>query len=272
MLLFRYMKQEKIKLPSKIENLLNEKSFTVDDVGLSGSAVHIYDDCVLKIQPFSVETDNEYNLLQFFSQRDLSPRVIAREVVDGVDFLLMEKCRGAMLCDSEYLSDPRKLVEIASSVLHDLWKFDVATCPVDTTLARKIKLAEYNVTHGLVDLDNVNPSTFGVNGRFANPEKLLSWLIDNQPREELVITHGDFCLPNVFFDGKHAKIIDVGRGGVADKYQDIALLYRSLRDNLRGEYGGAYFGELDEEMFFSILGIIPDWDKIDYYILLDELF
>ena len=69
-----------------------------------------------------------------------------------------------------------------------------------------------------------------------------------------------------------AKLIDVGRGGVADKYQDIALLYRSLSDNLSGCYGGKYFGELDKDMFFSVLNITPDWDKIDYYIMLDELF
>ena len=268
----KYMNTEIIKLPSKIAILLNEKSYAVDNIGLSASTVRIYDDCVLKIQPFSAETDNEYKLLQFFSQRDLSPRVIAREVVDGVDFLLMEKCRGAMLCDAKFLREPRKLIEIATSVLHTLWKIDISTCPVDMTLATKLRQAEYNVTHGLVDLDNVNPSTFGVNGRFANPDKLLLWLIDNQPREDLAVTHGDFCLPNVFFDGKRAKIIDVGRGGVADKYQDISLLYRSLKDNLAGGYGGAYFGELDEKTFFSVLGITPNWDKIDYYILLDELF
>ena len=266
------MKIENIKLPSNISALLKEKSYTLDDVGLSGSTVRVYDDCVLKIQALSAETDNEYKLLQFFSQRNLSPRVIAREVVDGVDCLLMEKCSGSMLCDGEFLREPSKLLEIASNVFHELWNIDVSLCPVDMRLCYKIKQAEFNVTHNLVDLDNVNPSTFGANGRFANPEKLLAWLIDNQPREDLAVTHGDFCLPNVFFDGKRAQIIDVGRGGVADKYQDVALLYRSLRGNLGGRYGGAYFGELDEKMFFSTLGINPDWDKIDYYILLDELF
>ena len=265
------MKLEKIQLPKNIAGHLKHKSFTVDSVGLSGSAVHIYDDSVLKIQAFSTETDNEYKLLKYFSERNLAPRVIAREVVDGVDFLLMEKCHGAMLCDIKFLSNPRRLLEIASGVLHTLWRLDVSTCPVDMRLENKLKFAEYNVVHNLVDLDNVDPSTFGKSGRFANPEKLLSWLKDNQPRQDLSVTHGDFCLPNVFFDGS-AKVIDVGRGGVADKYHDVALLYRSLRDNLRGCYGGAYFGELDGETFFSALGITADWDKIDYYILLDELF
>ena len=266
------MDSKKIILPSNIEASLRGKSYDVNDVGMSGSAVRVYDDAVLKIQSFSVETDNEYKLLQFFSRQNLAPQVIAREVVDGVDYLLMEKCRGVMLCDSEFLCNPNRLVEIASGVLHNLWKMDVSLCPVDMTLANKLKLAEYNVTNNLVDLNNVDPTTFGANGRFADPEHLLHWLIDNKPREDLAVTHGDFCLPNVFVDGKRAKIIDVGRGGVADKYQDLALFYRSLRDNLRGCYGGKYFGELNEKMFFSTLGITPNLDKIDYYKLLDELF
>ena len=264
--------QNIVNLPSQIAKLLANKTYTSNGVGMSNAAVRVYDGSVLKIQPFSTETDNEHKLLQFLSQRNLAPQVIAREVVDGTDFLLMERCRGKMLCDSNLLRQPTKIAEIASQVLHALWNTDVTACPVDMTLHNKLKLAEHNVTHGLVDLGNVNPSTFGANGRFANPEHLLKWLTDNQPREELVVTHGDFCLPNVFYDGVSAKVIDVGRGGIADRYQDVALLYRSLRDNLMGHYGGEYFGELDERMFFSVLGITPDWDKIDYYILLDELF
>ena len=266
------MKQSEISLPSSILVKLKEESYAIDDVGMSASAVRIYGDSVLKIQPCSAEADNEYKLLQFFSERSLAPRVIAREVVDGVDYLLMAKCRGKMLCNAEFLGEPNKLLEIASNVLHSLWAIDTSLCPVDMTLSNKLKRAEYNVTHGLVDLNNVDPSTFGANGRFVNPDKLLAWLVDNKPCEDLTVTHGDFCLPNVFFDGKRTKIIDVGRGGVADKYQDIALLYRSTRDNLRGCYGGKCFGELDEKAFFSAIGITPDWDKIDYYMLLDELF
>ena len=266
------MKQSESYLPSSISVLLEEKSYAVDSVGLSGSAVRVYDDHVLKIQPFSTETDNEFKLLQFFAERSLAPNVVAREVVDCVDYLLMEKCRGKMLCDAEFLRKPSKLFEIASDVLHSLWPIDVSLCPVDMTLANKLKLAEYNVTHGLVDLNNVDPSTFGANGRFASPDRLLAWLIDNQPREDLAVTHGDFCLPNVIFDGTRSQIIDVGRGGVSDKYQDIALLYRSTRDNLLGCYGGKNYGKLDKKAFFSALGITPDWDKIDYYMLLDELF
>ena len=260
-----------IKLPQNIAKLLGNQTYTLDEIGLSKATVRMYDNAVLKIQPHSIASDNEYQMLRFLSQHNLSPDVFAREVVDGTDFLLMERCRGKMLCDREFLLNPRKLIQIASDVLRDMSSIDISNCPTNITLSVKLKLAEYNVTNNLVDVANVQPDTFGANGRFKNPEKLLQWLYANKPNEKLVVTHGDFCLPNILWNGTSAKVIDVVWSGVGDRYQDIALLYRSLRDNLNGGYG-TYYGELDEDMFFSILGIKPDWDKIDYYIMLDELF
>jgi kanamycin kinase/aminoglycoside 3'-phosphotransferase-3 len=60
--------------------------------------------------------------------------------------------------------------------------------------------------------------------------------------------------------------------GIADKYQDIALCCRSLKKNLAGAYGGSVRGEIDDKLLFDNLGIAPDYEKIRYYILLDELF
>ena len=47
---------------------------------------------------------------------------------------------------------------------------------------------------------------------------------------------------------------------------------RSLKSNFGGVYNGRRRGDFNENMLFEALGIIPDWDKIRYYILLDELF
>ncbi|MBQ5323467.1 MAG: hypothetical protein J6J07_08525, partial [Oscillospiraceae bacterium] len=63
-----------------------------------------------------------------------------------------------------------------------------------------------------------------------------------------------------------------GRMGIADRYQDIALCYRSLHHNFSGIYGGKPYSGYDESMLFEALGIKPDFEKIRYYILLDELF
>ena len=56
--------------------------------------------------------------------------------------------------------------------------------------------------------------------------------MNNQPKEELVFTHGDYCLPNSFIkDNKTVGFIDLGNAGIADKWQDLALCIRSLEHN-----------------------------------------
>ncbi len=73
-------------------------------------------------------------------------------------------------------------------------------------------------------------------------------------------------------DGKISGFLDLGKAGLADRYQDIALCYRSLQNNCSGAYGGKSYPAFDPDLLFEELGIQPDWEKIKYYILLDELF
>ena len=59
----------------------------------------------------------------------------------------------------------------------------------------------------------------------------------NRPEEDIVLTHGDFCLPNVFVkDGAISGFIDLGKMGPADRWQDIAIAIRSLEHNFNGKY------------------------------------
>ncbi|MGN0203975.1 MAG: phosphotransferase [Coprococcus sp.] len=121
-------------------------------------------------------------------------------------------------------------------------------------------------------MEHVEPDTFGKNG-FASPEELYGWLMEHQPKEELTLSHGDFCLPNIFFEGQRlAGFIDLGRMGLADKWQDIALCYRSLLHNYDGIYNGKKYEGFEPGMLFEKLEIEPDWEKIRFYLLLDELF
>lgn len=142
----------------------------------------------------------------------------------------------------------------------------------DWSLKNKLAEARYNVENRLVDMDNVEPNTFGECG-FHNPEALLQWLYENQPEEELVLSHGDYCLPNVFFQNNEVSgYIDFGKTGIADKWCDIALCYRSLSHNYSGRYHGQAYSGFDDLLLFKELGIDPNWEKVRYYILLDELF
>lgn len=259
-------------LPEKISSLIAGETYRLDGIGMSESSILLFDDKVLKIGVHNEESDNECRMMNYLQGKLPVPAVYAYETADGRAYLLMSRCAGRMACDDAYMRQPEVQCKMLADGLRKLWSVDVSDCPSDVSLPRKLNQAEYNVINGLVDLDNVEPDTFGEGG-FRDPADLLRWLYQNMPEEEPVLSHGDFCLPNVF--GSHEKVtgyIDLGKTGVADKWCDIALCYRSLSHNYCGRYHGRAYSDFDDQLLFRELGIEPDWDKIRYYILLDELF
>lgn len=261
-----------MNLPAAIQNIIGDSPYQLDDIGMSDSQVLIFDDCVLKIQQESEDARAEQKMMEWLNGKVPVAELLAHEVLDGKSFLLMSRVPGKMSCDLSLINDPERLTDILAEGLRMLWNVDISDCPIDASLDQHLAAAEYNVKNGLVDLDNVEPETFGENG-FKDPADLLSWLKSNRPKEDLVFSHGDFCLPNVFADQNGVcGFIDLGRAGVADRYRDIAICYRSLKSNLHGSYGDHPPVEFDLEKLFHKLGIVPDWEKIRYYILMDELF
>lgn len=157
-----------------------------------------------------------------------------------------------------------------AGALKALWEIDISACPRINGVNEKLTEVKYNIDHGLVDMDRVNSET----GGFMDVHELYRALELNRPAEDTVLSHGDFCLPNIFVEnGRATGYLDWGTGGVADRWQDIALCVRSLGVNLRTrpEY-------CEEElrrytaMLFSELGLEPDGEKMRYYRLLDALF
>ena len=261
-----------MRLPSGIQNMIGTRPYRLDDVGLSGSQVLLFDDMVLKIQPESEESKTEHAIMQWLDGKLPVPQILCHEAENGMSYLLMSHVPGKMSCDLGFINAPDQLTELLAKGLKKLWSVDITDCPCDASLDRHLDAAEYNVKNGLVDLENVEPETFGENG-FHDPEELLAWLKTNRPEEDLVFSHGDYCLPNIFADEQGISgYIDLGRAGVADRYRDIAICYRSLKSNLHGSYGGHPPVEFDCDELFRKLEIMPDWEKIRYYILLDELF
>ena len=261
-----------MNLPERIKKMIGERTYTLDDIGMSDSKVLLFDDMVLKIRPEDTEAQTEREMMRWMRDRLPVPQILCQEVEGGYSFLLMSRVSGKMSCDLAFINEPERLVDILVDGLKMLWSMDISDCPVDASLDRHLAAAEYNVRNGLVDTDDAEPETFGENG-FKDPEDLLQWLKANRPKEDLVLSHGDYCLPNIFANETGISgFIDLGRAGVADRYRDIAICYRSLTSNLHGSYGGHPPVEFDPNTLFERLEIEPDWDKIRYYILMDELF
>ena len=184
----------------------------------------------------------------------------------------MSKIEGKMSCDTEYLEQPHILVQALATGLKMLWEVDVKECPHLRDLDGMLTEARKRVENHLVDVEDAEPTTFGEEG-FQSPQELLEWLEENQPSFEPVLSHGDFYLPNIFLEHNQIKgYIDLGKTGIGDKWNDIALCYRSLKHNFDGTYGGKVYENFNPDMLFEKLGLEPNWEKINYYLLLDELF
>lgn len=258
-------------IPESIKSIIGAERYTLDSTGMSGSGVLLFPDKVLKIQAISQESENEIRAMGWLEGRLCAPKVLAHEYLNGKSYLLMSRAPGQIACDPHYMADPGKLTATLAQALQELWQVDISDCPLSWSLDRKLEAARYNVENDLVDTENVEPDTFGKNG-FKDPQALLQWLMDNRPAEESALSHGDFCLPNIFIKNGQFTFIDLGRTGIADKWCDIALCYRSLKHNYAGKYGGSRCPEYAPSLLFEKLGMAPDWEKIRYYLLLDELF
>lgn len=259
-------------LPENIEKLISGKVPEANNVGYSDASVYVLEDMVLKIEKISDNSDSTVEVMKWLEGKIPIPKVICCEIDSEYQYLLMSRTPGKMSCDSCYMERPEFLYRTLANAMKMLWSVDVSGCPRDMDLDAELKEAKRRVENGLIDMEMAEPSTFGEGG-FKDPEELLEWLMNNKPDYEPVLSHGDFCLPNLFIDGeKFSGFIDLGSTGTADKWKDIALCYRSLKHNAEGFYSERKYPGINADKLFDALGIEPDFDKIRYYILLDELF
>lgn len=257
-------------LPPSIAHQVEGLPYTRDGVGLSGNQVLLFPDAVLKIGPVCAETTNELAMLRFFQGRLCVPQVLGYEETEGIRYLLMSRVDGVMSCHESLMGNLHHAAELLVEGLHLLWDVDATNCPANMRLTSKLSLIEQTIARGEIHFTSARadvPSS----PTFTNPDALLRYLADNKMEESLAITHGDYCMPNVMVSGGHISgLIDLGRAGLADPWVDIALAWRSLKHNCDGTHG--FHEGWTKELLFDALGIAPDWDKLCYYLLLDELF
>lgn len=259
--------QFRMRQPAAIVSYTAGKDFRLDTTGMSGSSIAIFEDIVVKAEKMNAESENQLAMLRWLDGRVPVPKVLETAEQDGWRWTVMTKLRGDMACSEALRKDPHKLVKLLAESLKRLWSLDVAGCPVDQSPLAKIGRVDLNA----VDMELVEPDTFGEKG-FPSPAALRDWLAEHRRNFTPVVTHGDFCLPNVFFeDGQLSGFLDLGRSGVGDRWTDIAILWRSLRDNFGGHYGDAVAGFHPDELF-EALGIEKDEELLRYYLLMDELF
>lgn len=191
-----------------------------------------------------------------------TPRIVATGKSGFHNFLLISALTGKDIahCDSDLSRD--QIINICATSMRILHEIPIDNCPLDQRLNAKIPRAKDRMAKGLVSLSNLDPIRSG-----WNADQLLRELDKMVPADEdLVVTHGDFCLPNLIADDtRFSGFIDLGSAGIADRHQDIVLCLKSLERNI-GQFAREQF--LENYELVSVL----DEAKLDFYDLLDEFF
>lgn len=257
-------------IPDSIAAIIGSQTGLTDGLGKSRAQVFLFDEYVLKVRSADDWDTADVRILQWLAGKAPVPGIAAHEVCNGQDWLLMTRIRGKELCKPDVMSNPTLLLDCMADALHTLWAIPAADCPFERTVADNLAHAEKAILSGQFDPSDCEPETFGPGG-FENPKALLGWLKSNMPQQDRVVTHGDFCLPNLFTDGKRfTGFIDVGNVGAGDRWMDLALGWRSLKHNSDGHYG-TVCPNIDPDDLFRAAGVPKDEEKLRYYILLDEL-
>lgn len=260
--------QEDGRLPASLRNHLGGYQWRRDALGRSSACVFRLEGearpgLYLKVEeagPFCELADEAERLVWLRSQGLHCPEPIAHESDGERSFLLMTALPGADLVTATTLL-PEERIEILASALSTLHNVDISACPFDHRLERRLAAAEARMRAGVVDETDFNEVRLGKSAFF-----LFNELQRLRPdSENLVVTHGDACLPNFMVaDGRFAGYIDCCRLGVADRYQDVTLACHSIAYN---------FGEEFVRLFLNAYGLsIIDPVKMNYYQLLDEFF
>lgn len=206
------------------------------------------------------ELPGEIARLDWMAQHGVPcPRII--DVADHADahWLLMSAVPGHDLASGDL--PPDRLIHLYVEALQPLHALNIADCPFDQRIEAQLSRAAVRAAAGLVDEDDFDDDRTG-----WTVIQVLDAARQTAPaNEDLVVCHGDACLPNLLADnGAFTGFIDCGRLGIADRYQDLALAHRSLTYNLDASWADA---------FLAAYGIAkPDRERMAYFRMLDELF
>lgn len=183
----------------------------------------------------------EAERMKWLRGRHPVPRVVEyRALADGGELLATEGVRDAdgelalPAVDPVWVARPDDAIAAFAEGLRRLHALPVEECPFD----------------------------WSVEARAAGREMPVG-LRDLPPVDRLVVCHGDACAPNTLVgsDGRFAATVDLSRLGVADRWADLAIAFRSL---------GWNYPEFDESVFWEAYGIEPDAERIAYYTAFED--
>jgi aminoglycoside phosphotransferase len=220
---------------------------------------------VVKLAPADLPShcralEREIAVLRWLAPLARVPRVIWTGKLRAGTALVMEGLPG--VAASHVAREDAEAAMIACvRALAALHSHEVVGCPFDARLDTRLQWGEANVVAGLVDESDFDDERVGWSAAAA----LVAVRRDRPASEDLVLTHGDACLPNfIWSGGGEVAMVDLARFGVADRHQDLALFLRSAQNNHPHVDAAA--------LIEAHYPVAADADRCAFYRLLDELF
>ena len=112
------------------------------------------------------------------------------------------------------------------------------------------------------DLKNYDHTLFPDNWGYRSPEEAWQVVLETIPYfTSDTLIHGDYCLPNVMFNGwEFSSFIDVGNGGVGDRHVDLfwgawTLWFNLHTDEYRDRFFDAYGRDMIDNDVLKIIEI-----------------
>ncbi len=188
------------------------------------------------------------------------PPVIEQGSDGHVDWLITRALPGRDATDPTWANDPERLVRILARGLRAFHLAPVETCPFDFRLEPALALARRRLDEGRIEpARDFHPEFSHLSAREA-----IEQLERTRPgSEQLMVCHGDYCLPNVLVEaGSATGFVDLGELGVADLWWDLAVATWSVTWNLGPGY---------EDLFLQEYGVARDHDSVEFYRLLYDV-
>ena len=203
----------------------------------------------------------EFEKLKWLQGKLNVPKIILYDISDSTEYLITESVPGEMVCSKYYINHPNIGIKVIANAFNNIYSVNIEDCPFDAAIDYKLKIIENNVKNKLIKEQDLKKETLK---KYGSLDNILKYLKENKFYDELCFSHGDTSLPNIFvYKNKFSGFIDVGECGIADKWFDLAICEKSIKRN---------YGEEFIPKFYKELKIIPDRNKIDYYLLMMELY
>lgn len=263
-----------VPTPNDLSALVAGRTWRRNLVGEAGAAVHRLSldgapDLYLKHGTGDVARDiaDEAARLRWLAPHISTPHVVYY-AADGEEAWLLTTALPGRTAYERMAAEPPRAPQVAALIggfLKTLHALPAVRCPFDSGADQRLGLAKARMKAGLVDVDDFDDVHAG-----WSAEQVWDKMITLRPSvADPVVTHGDYSLDNILIkegpitDSQVSGCIDLGRLGVADRYQDLAIAWNCLDE----------FGPDAQRAFLDAYGLTElDQDRLAFHLALDEFF